>query len=142
MSFANVNWITILIAAAAAWIFGAVYYTALANQWHTAQGKTLEQCKAENAGKPPLAKATPFILSFIAEVIMAITLFGILVHMNMFTVRAGMISGAFCWFGFVLTTIAVSNAYTNRRVMLTILDSVHWLGVLLIIGAIIGGWGR
>ena len=142
MSLANVNWISVLSAAVAAWVFGAVYYTSLANQWHAAQGKTLEQCKAENAGKPPLAKAAPFILSFIAEVIMGVTLFGILVHTAMFTVRAGMISGAFCWFGFVLTTMAVTNAYSSRRVMLTVLDGVHWLGVLLIIGAIIGGWGR
>ena len=142
MSFANVNWIAVLVGAAAAWVFGAVYYTALANQWHAAQGKTLAQCKAENAGKTPLAKAAPFILSFLAEVIMGVTLFGILVHMNTFTVRAGMISAAFCWFGFVLTTMATNNAYTNRRTMLTALDSGHWLGVLLIIGAVIGWWGH
>jgi hypothetical protein len=142
MSLANVNWISVLIAAAAAWIFGAVYYMSLANQWHAAQGKTLEQCKAENAGKSALAKAAPFILSFIGEVVMAVTLFGILVHINMFTVRTGLISGAFCWFGFVLSTIVINNAYTNRRAVLTAIDSGHWLGALLIIGAIIGGMGR
>jgi len=142
MSFANVNWISVFVAAVAAWIFGAIYYTALANAWHAAQGKTLEQCKAENAGKPALAKAAPFILSFIGEVIMGVTIYGILVHGNMFTVRAGAISGAFCWFGFVLTTIAINNAYTNRSAKLTALDAGHWLGVLVIIGAIVGWWGR
>lgn len=142
MSLANVNWISVLSAAVAAWIFGAIYYMSLANQWHAAQGKTLAQCKAENAGKSPLAKAAPFILSFVGEIIMGVTLFGILVHLNMFTLRAGMMSGAICWFGFVLSTMAVNNAYTNRRTMLTVLDSGHWLGVLLIIGAIIGWMGH
>jgi hypothetical protein len=142
MSLATVNWISVLVAAIAAWIFGAAYYMSLANQWHAAQGKTLAQCKAENAGKSGLEKTAPFILSFVGEVIMGFTLFGIMVHLNMFTLRAGLISGALCWFGFVLSTMAVNNAYTNRRIMLTVLDSGHWLGVLLIIGGIIGWMGR
>ena len=51
MAFVTVNWLSILIAAVAAWLFGGVYYTALSKPWLAAQGKTLEQCKAEQAGK-------------------------------------------------------------------------------------------
>jgi hypothetical protein len=142
MGFANVNFISILVAAAGAWSFGGIYYTALSKPWLAAQGKTLEECKAEQAGKSGAAKAVPFILVFIGEVIMAWVLYGILVHLNMFTVRAGVISGAFCWFGFVLTTITANNAFTNRRPMLTVIDSAAWLGAMLIMGAILGAWGR
>jgi hypothetical protein len=142
MGFANVNFISILVAAAGAWIFGGIYYTALSKPWLAAQGKTLEECKAEQAGKSGAAKAVPFILVFIGEVIMAWVLYGILVHLNMFTVRAGVISGAFCWFGFVLTTITANNAFTNRRPMLTVIDSAAWLGAMLIMGAILGAGGR
>jgi hypothetical protein len=102
----------------------------------------MEQCKAEQAGKSSAAMAAPFILAFVGEIIMAWVLYGILVHLNMFTVRAGLISGALCWFGFVVTTVTVNNAFSNRKPMLTVIDSVAWLGVLLIIGAILGGWGR
>jgi hypothetical protein len=56
MPFMSVNYLSILIAAAAAWIFGGLYYTALSKPWLAAQGKTLEQCKAEQAGKSGLAK--------------------------------------------------------------------------------------
>jgi hypothetical protein len=135
------NLLAIFAAAVAAWIFGAIYYTALANAWHRAQGKTLEQCKAENAGKSTLAKATPFILSFVAELIMGWALYGILFHMDRFTIRAGMFSAAACWLGFVVTTIAVNNAYVGRKVMLTVIDSLHWLGALIVIGAIVGWFG-
>jgi hypothetical protein len=107
-----------------------------------AQGKTLEQCKAEQAGKSAVAMAAPFVLVFLAEIIMAWVLYGILLHLNMFTMRAGLISGAFCWLGFVVTTIASNNAFSNRKAMLTVIDSVAWLGALLIIGAILGGFGR
>ena len=141
MGFANVNLLSIFIAAVAAWIFGAIYYTTLGKHWLAAQGKTMDACKIENAGKSTLAKAAPFVMSFVGALIMGFVLYGILTHMGTFTLRAGAISGAFCWFGFVLTTITVNNAYAGRKVMLTVIDCAHWLGVLVIIGAIVGWMG-
>ena len=132
----------ILIAAIAAWIFGAIYYTALGSFWLAAQGKTSEQAKAEFAGKSTLAKALPFALSFVGAFIMGLVLYGIMIHSGMFSARAGAISGVFCWFGFVLTTVTINNAYAGRRWSLTLIDAVHWLCVLIIIGAIVGFWGH
>jgi hypothetical protein len=141
MNFTHANMVSILVAAVAAWIFGGAYYTALSKPWLKAQSKTLEQCKAEQDAKSGMAKGAPFVVVFISEIIIGWVLYGILLHMNAFTVRAGIISAAFCWFGFVLTTIATNNAFGGRRVMLTVIDSVAWLGAFLIIGAIVGGWG-
>ena len=141
MQYPNANFLAIAIAAAAAWIFGAAYYGALGKAWVAALGTSMDALKAQNAGKSAAAKASPFLLSFIAELIMAYVLYGLLVHINIWTVRAGIISGVICWFGFVLTTIATNNAYSGRKVMLTVIDSGHWLGVLAIMGAIIGGLG-
>ncbi len=137
----HVNFLSVLTGAVAAWLFGAVYYTALGKVWMAAQGKTLEMCKAEQAGKSALGKVTPFILSFVAELIMGVVIYGILTHSGLWSWHAGMVTGAFCWFGFVLTTIAVNNAYGGRKIMLTVIDSSHWLVALLIIGGIIGVWG-
>lgn len=134
--------IPIVTAAVAAWIFGAIYYGLLGRTWLAAQGKTMEQCKAEGAGRSTAVKAAPFMLSFIAEIVMASILSGVMFHVNIYTARAGAISGVLCWLGFVLTTVAVNNAYTFRRVSLTAIDAGHWLGVLVIMGAILGWWGR
>ena len=139
---ANVNWLSIFVAACAAWIFGAVYYTSLSGPWLAAQGKTMEQCQAEMVGKSKLAMAMPFVLAFIGSLIMAWALYGILVHLKTFSLRAGLISGAIIWFGFVLTTMTVNNAFTQRKPMLTVIDSAAWLGTLLIIGAIVGWMGQ
>jgi hypothetical protein len=141
MGFANVNLLSVVVAAIAAWIFGAIYYTSLGKYWIAAQGKDAESCKAEFAAKSGLTKFTPFILSFVGALIMGFVLYGILTHIGMFTLRAGIISGAFCWFGFVLTTATINNAYCGRRPLLTVIDCAHWLGVLVIIGGIIGAWG-
>ena len=125
---ANINYLSILIAGVAAWLFGAAYYTALSGPWLAAQGKTMEQCKAEMEGKPKSAMYVPFVLAFVGSLIMAWALYGVLVHLKTFSVRAGMISGAIIWFGFVLTTMTVNNAFHGKRPMLTVIDSLHWLG--------------
>ena len=57
MSFTHANIVSILVAAVAAWIFGGIYYTSLGKWWMAAQGKTLEQCKAEQASKSAVALA-------------------------------------------------------------------------------------
>jgi hypothetical protein len=137
----HVNILSVLIAAVAAWIFGAIYYTTLGKVWRAAQGKTAESCKAEFAAKSGLAKFTPFILSFIGALISGVVLYGILTHSGLWSWHAGMITGAICWFGFVLTTIVINNAYAGRKVMLSVIDSAHWLGALVIIGGLVGWMG-
>jgi len=138
----NANYLSILIAAVGAWIFGGIYYTSLAKYWLAAQGKTVEQHKAEIAARTGIGKATPFVLTFVAEFIMAFVLYGIIFHVGVFTATAGAISGAVCWLGFVLTTVASNNAFGSRRPMLTLIDSGAWLGALVVMGVILGSMGR
>jgi hypothetical protein len=132
------NWTEVMVAAAAAWVFGAVYYGLLGRTWVAAQGETMDGLKARNARKSAAAKAAPFIISFIAEIVMAAALSGILFHSGMAGPRQGAITGALIWLGFVLTTSLVNNAYTFRSLKLTAIDAGHWLGVLIIIGAVVG----
>jgi hypothetical protein len=81
------------------------------------------------------------IISFVAELLMAALLAGLIGHFGAVTVKTGLIVGALCWLAFVATTIAVNNAYTGRKLALTAIDSGHWLAVLLIEGAVIGAFG-
>ena len=55
--------------------------------------------------------------------------------------RTGLITGALCWLGFIGTTLMVNDGYQGNRWALTAIDGGHWLGVLLIQGAIIGWMG-
>jgi Protein of unknown function (DUF1761) len=81
------------------------------------------------------------IVSFTADLIMAWTLAGLLGHFGAVTFKNGVISAAFIWFGFVTTTLAVNNIFGMRRHSLILIDGGHWLGALLLMGAIIGAWG-
>jgi hypothetical protein len=142
MAFVTVNWLSIVLAAVAAWLFGGIYYSATSRFWLAAQGKTMEQCQAEQAAKSGVAKVAPFIVVFVAEIIIAWALYGVLVHMNAFTLRGGVISAVLCWFGFVVTTLTSNYAFHGRRPMLSVIDSIAWLGAFVIIGAIVGWMGR
>ncbi|MBS0549658.1 MAG: DUF1761 domain-containing protein [Proteobacteria bacterium] len=129
MAVAAINYWSIPLAALAAFLWGAAYYTTLSKQWLAAVGRT-----------EPNRSPAPFAISLVALVVMAFVLSGAIAHLGpgQATVKNGIISGLILWAGFVVTTIFVNNAYPGRRYMLSIIDSIHWLGVLVIQGAIIG----
>jgi Protein of unknown function (DUF1761) len=139
MNFAGFNYLSVFVAAVVAFAFGAVYYMTLATPWLAALGKTKAEVMGPS-GKPPVV---PYIATAIALIVMAWMLAGVMGHLGpgQVTLKNGVISAGFLWFGFVATTMAVNNAYGGRKPMLTVIDSVHWLGVLLIEGAVIGAMG-
>jgi hypothetical protein len=86
---ANVNYLAVLVAAVAAWILGAVWYGTFSKAWIAAQGKTMESLKQEQAEKVgQLSAILPFLLVFIANLIIAVMLYGIMKHVGPFTIRA------------------------------------------------------
>ena len=138
MNFAGMNILAIAIAAVAGFAFGSVYYMALSARWLEAVEKTRDQLMP--SGKP---KPGPFVVSAVALVVMAWVLAGIMGHLGagQVTLKNGIVSALFVWVGFVATTLAVNNGYAGRKVSLTVIDGAHWLGVLVLQGAIIGAFG-
>ena len=132
MAFAGMNYLAVLVAAVAAFAWGAAYYMALSKQWLAAVGRV-----------EPNKSPTPFIISFVALLVMGFVLAGSIGHLGPgnVTVKNGIISGAIIWAGFVATTVFVNNAYPGRKYALSLIDTGHWLGVLVIQGAVIGAMG-
>ena len=148
MTFAGINYLAVIIAAVAAWLAGAVYYGMLAkafrdkNPWVAAHGKTMDSFKAEQAGYKGTVHAwLPFALAFLAELAMAYVLAGMVGHLGTVTIRSAVISGLFVWAGFMVTTMLVNNAFAGRRYILTLIDSGHWLAVIVVMGVVIGWMG-
>ena len=138
MTFAGLNYLAVVIAAIAAWLAGAVWYMALGKTWSAAQGLSEEELHA--ARNRPGAYL-PFLYCLMAELVMAWVLAGLIGHIGALTLRGGVISGAFCWLGFVITTMLVNNSFARRDWRLLLIDGGHWLLVLLLIGAIVGAMG-
>ena len=134
MAFAGMNYAAILVAAIAAWLFGAAFYMTLSRPW-------MKAARIDPSAMKP--SAVPFIVSFVADLVMAVILAGVLNHLGpgQVTLRNGVISALFLWVGFVATTMAVNHRYEGYGWDLTLIDGAHWLGVMLILGAVIGWWG-
>ena len=138
MAFAGINYLAVLVATVAGFAFGAAYYMSLSRPWLAAMGKTREELAAAGKRSP-----VPFIVSIVALAVMAWVLAGGIAHLGpgQVTLRNGIVSALFMWLGFVITTMAVNNAFGQRKASLTVIDGIHWLGVLVIQGAIIGALG-
>ena len=131
MTFAGINHVAVLVAAIASWVFGAAWYGTLGKQWMAALGKTKHDLNPN---------ATIFIVSFVAQLVMAEMLAGLIGHLGPgpITVRIAMISAAFCWLGFVLTVLVTNHGFQGAKRSLTLIDGGHWLGVLLLQGLVLG----
>ena len=137
MTFSAVSYLAVVVAAVAAWLASAAWYMSLSGHYVAALGKRPEQM-AEDQRKP--GAFLPFVYAFAANIIMAWTLAGVLAHLGpgQVTFRNGIISAAFVWFGFILTTMVVNYSFGGRDRRLLLMDAGNWLLVLLVIGAIIG----
>jgi Protein of unknown function (DUF1761) len=135
--FSGINYLAVVIAAVLAWVASAVWYVSLGKQYAAALGKTPEQMATDR--KKPGAFA-PYLYAFVVDIVIAWILAGVLGHLGagQVTFRNGVISGAFLWFGFVLTTMTVNYSFSGRDRGLLLIDAGNWLIVLLVMGAAIG----
>lgn len=133
MSISGVSLWGVVVAALVAFVFGFVWYGALGKAWQAAIGKTEAELKS---GIP-----TKLAVTFLCELVMAFMLAGILFHVGGATIRAGVISGALLWVGFVATAMIVNYIYQGARRAQALIDGGHWLGVLLIQGIVLGLFG-
>lgn len=137
MLLGNLNYLAVVGAAIASFIFGGIWYNALSKPWSEAVGRTPESIGKDGIGL--------YLLTFLAQLIMAWMLAAVLLHLTRSgmpaSLRTGLITAAFLWFGFVVTTMTVNYAFHGAKTKLTLIDGAHWLGVLLIQGGVLGFWG-
>ena len=128
------DYLTPVAAAAAAWIFGAVWYMGLGTPYQRALGKDPEQCK----GRPmPVA---PPALCFVAELVMAAALSYVLARMSVVGPVWGAVVGAIIGVGVIAPTVIVNHLFPGRGQTLMAIDGLHWVGVAVIEGAVLGAF--
>ena len=139
MTFAGTNSLAIILAAVASFLFGGFWYGVFSKAWMEAVGLKLEDLKPATGS----AVFAPYAIAFMAQLVMAGVLAGVIGHLGAghVTLKNGVISAVLVWLGFVVTTISVNHTFQMQKRTLTFIDSGHWLGVLLIQGAVIGWLG-
>ncbi len=131
MSFAGISWIAVVIAAVLAFVWGAAYYGALSAPW-------------QRAGRIDAVQARPgpalLAVTFVCELVAAAVLASFMIGLGRMTLTGGLAVGFFAWLGFILASMAMNHRYQGYGWDLTAIDGGHWLGAMLIMGAVIGWW--
>jgi hypothetical protein len=118
----------VLFALVAGWITGVLWYMVAGRVW------------SDSLGKGGVGSLTPKaqIFSAIAQVVMTIMLAIVMQRLGEVTTRGGIQTAFTIWIGFVITTMVVNYSNLGARMRLAMIDGVHWLLVLVVMGAIIG----
>ncbi len=136
MNFGGVDSWAIVIAAIVGSVVGAFWYRGFAKPWSDAHGFTPEKMKADPS-------PWPYILGFVAYLVMATALAGVVGHLGVgqVTLENAVISAAAVWLGFIATALAVNYSFGRRPLKLYLIDAGHWLAVLIAQGMVIGVMG-
>ena len=118
------GWVSVLAAAAAAWVFGAVWYMVLSRQWLAAAGL-----------REPGRSALPFILSFVLMVVVAGMMRHTFATTGIVTIGGGLVGGLGLGLFIAAPWVAINNLYQGKPAMLTAIDG----GYATIGCAIMGG---
>lgn len=131
MAFGDIDWIALISAVVASYLFSAAYYISLAKPWRTAVGKTEAELKA---GTSPVA----YVIAIAGHTLIAYMLSVLMVTLEMSSVAGGLSIALPMWLAFVISTMTINHRFQQSPWSHTILDGGHWLGVFAIQAIVIG----
>lgn len=126
------GFVTVIVAAAAAFSAGAIYYMVLSKPWMAAA-----KIEVGPDGKPANTSPAPYIVSFVMILMVA----GMMRHTFALSGIEGVGKGLVAGFGigafFISPWIFVNNGYSNRPWMLAVIDSGYAILATTIMGVIL-----
>lgn len=112
------DYVAVIVAAAAGFAFGAAWYMTLSKPWMQAAGvKMTADGKPDGNGSP-----LPFVLSAIAMLLVAGMMRHVFALSAIDTAAKGLISGMGIGLFFITPWIMINNAYAMRPFKLTVID--------------------
>ncbi len=126
------EFLSVIIAAAAGYAFGAFWYMTLSKPWIEAAG-----IECDEHGKPLNQSMTPFILSGIAMILVAGMMRHIFGMAGIDGLGKGLVAGLGIGLFFISPWIMINNAYGGRPFKLTVIDSGYAVFGCAIIGAVL-----
>jgi hypothetical protein len=135
MPTTGVNYLAVLVAGAAYFVLGALWYSKplFAAAWMAGIGKTEEQLKANYS---PWKLVWAFIGSFIASYGIA----RILSWLPVADMYAGVVVGLIAGVCFSLTTSSINDCMEGRPLKLTAVNVIYNMFGFVIMGVILGAW--
>jgi hypothetical protein len=132
------NYLAIVVAAIACFLFEAGWYSLFLQSWIDGIGRTREWLMSAAGYNPALQYSTALIsAAVIASAISCLTQLT-----GPQTALRGIKVAALLWFGFVLTTWSTEYVFEVRPWSLLGINCGFWLLGMILMGAIVGGWKK
>jgi len=131
------NYLAILVAAIACFLFEAGWYSLFLQGWLEGIGRTKEWLMATGVN-PALQYGT----ALVSAAVMATAISCVTQLTGPQTALRGIKSGALLWLGFVLTSISTEYVFEVRTFKLLGINAGFWLVGMVVMGAIVGGWKK
>lgn len=132
LDFTGLNWWAILVATAAAFVLGGLWYGPLFGQaWLKALGKT----EADLQPSP-----TPFVVSFFAALLSCVVLAAIMKGLALNTLGGGLLIGGLVGVGFIAASMASDSAFCRSGMPLFLIQSGYRVLYSILMGGILGAW--
>lgn len=137
MPLANLNYVAVVVAALAAFVLGAIWYSPLlfGKAWVAASGHS-----EEKLAQMEKTTAVRFAITLVAFLIMAGVIAEIAAIFGLVRVQGGVKLGLMLWVGFGLTLELIHTMYNARRWSAFLIDTGYTLVYLVVMGAIIAAW--
>jgi hypothetical protein len=128
----TMEFLNVIVAAVAAFAFGAVWYMSMSKPWMAAAGVTEEQ---QRAGGP-----MPFVIGIIAMVLVAGMMRHLLATSGVTTIGGGAVAG-FGIGAFLITPwVAMNYGFAMRKPSLSLIDGVNSVVGCTIMGAVLNAF--
>ena len=126
------GYISVIVAAAASFAFGAAWYMALAKPWIEAAN-----IKVDEDGRPEGDSPLPYFMAAIAMLLVAGMMRHVFALSDIETVGKGLVSGLGIGLFFISPWIMINNAYGGRPFKLTLIDSGYAVFGCAIMGVVL-----
>jgi hypothetical protein len=132
------NYLAILVAAIACFLFEAAWYTYFLQTWLNGIGRSMQWLESPGANNPALQYGTAIVsAAVIATAISCVTQLT-----GAQTAVRGIKVGVLLWFGFILTTLSTEYVFEVRPLSLLGINGGFWLFGMALMGAIVGAWKK
>jgi hypothetical protein len=131
------NYLAIVLAAVACFLFEAAWYSYFLQAWIDGIGRTREWLMSSGVN-PSIQYAT----ALMCAALMAGAISCVTQLTGPQTVLRGMQVAALMWLGCVMTTWATEYVFEVRSFKLFAINTGFWLIGMVIMGAIVGGWRK
>jgi hypothetical protein len=131
------NYLAIVVAAIACFLFEACWYTLFLQSWLNGIGRTMQELTS--TGINPLFQ---YAVALVGEFVVALGISCLTQHTGEQTASRGIMVAAMLWFCFVLPVFCTEYVFEVRPWSLLGVNAGFWLLGMILMGAIVGAWKK